>query len=235
MIEKVAVLGAGTMGAGIAQACAQSGLEVTLRDVEQSYLESGIKRLRQPLEERVEKGKTDRETVDAIFARITTTTDLQEAVEDVDLVIEAVPEELEIKHEVFSEVEEHADEDTIFATNTSSLRVSDIAEATDRADRFGGLHFFYPAQINKLLEVVAHEGTSEATLEALERFGTAIGKIAVETADRAGFCVNRFFVPWVNEAVRMLDEGVADVPTIEAAATKASVAAASTSRWARSS
>jgi enoyl-CoA hydratase/3-hydroxyacyl-CoA dehydrogenase len=221
MIEKVAVLGAGTMGAGIAQACAQSGLEVTLRDVEQSYLESGIKRLRQPLEERVEKGKTDRETVDAIFARITTTTDLQEAVEDVDLVIEAVPEELEIKHEVFSEVEEHADEDTIFATNTSSLRVSDIAEATDRADRFGGLHFFYPAQINKLLEVVAHEGTSEATLEALERFGTAIGKIAVETADRAGFCVNRFFVPWVNEAVRMLDEGVADVPTIEAAATDA--------------
>jgi enoyl-CoA hydratase/3-hydroxyacyl-CoA dehydrogenase len=221
MIEKVAVLGAGTMGAGIAQACAQSGLDVTLRDVEQSYLESAIKRLRQPLEERVEQGKTDRETVDAIFARITTTTDLAEAVGDVDLVIEAVPEDLEIKHEVFSEVDEAAPEDAIFATNTSSLRVADIAEATDRPERFAGLHFFYPAQINKLLEIVAHEGTSDATLEALERFGTAIGKIALETADRAGFCVNRFFVPWINEAVHLLDEGVADVPTIEEAAKQA--------------
>jgi enoyl-CoA hydratase/3-hydroxyacyl-CoA dehydrogenase len=221
MIEKVAVLGAGTMGAGIAQACAQSGLDVRLRDVEQSYLDSAIKRLREPLEERVEQGKTDRQTVDAIFARIQTTTDLKEAVSDIDLVIEAVPEDLDIKHEVFAEADELAPEDAIFATNTSSLRVADVAETTSRPERFAGLHFFYPAQINKLLEIVAHEETSEEVFAELERFGAAIGKIALETADRAGFCVNRFFVPWINEAVHILDEGVADVPTIEAAAKQA--------------
>jgi enoyl-CoA hydratase/3-hydroxyacyl-CoA dehydrogenase len=221
MIEKVAVLGAGTMGAGIAQACAQSGLDVRLRDVEQSYLDSAIKRLREPLEERVEQGKTDRQTVDAIFARIQTTTELEEAVGDVDLVIEAVPEDLDIKHEVFAEADELAPEDAIFATNTSSLRVADVAETTSRPERFAGLHFFYPAQINKLLEIVAHEETSEEVFAELERFGAAIGKIALETADRAGFCVNRFFVPWINEAVHILDEGVADVPTIEAAAKQA--------------
>ncbi len=221
MIEKVAVLGAGTMGAGIAQACAQSGLDVNLRDIEASYLESGIKRLKEPLEKRIERGKTTREAVDAIFARITTTTDLEEAVSDVDLVIEAVPEELDVKHEVFSEVEEHAPEDAIFATNTSSLRVRDVAEATQRPDRFAGLHFFYPAQINKLLEVVVTSDTDPEVHEELVRFGDAIGKILVETADQAGFCVNRFFVPWVNEAVRLLDEDVADIPTIDAAAREA--------------
>jgi len=206
------------MGAGIAQACAQSGLDVMLRDVEESYLETGIKRLREPLEQRVEQGKESRERVDAIFARITTTTDLEEAVSDADLVIEAVPEQLEIKHEVFGEVDEHAPENAILATNTSSLRVADVAEATDREDRFAGLHFFYPAQINKLLEVVATDATDPEVHEQLLAFGDAIGKIVVETEDEAGFCVNRFFVPWVNEAVRLLDEDVATIPTIEKAA-----------------
>lgn len=221
MIETVAVLGAGTMGAGIAQACAQAGLDVSLRDVETSYLETAIKRLKQPLERRIEQGKTTREEVDAIFARIETTTDLADAVQDADLVIEAVPEDLDIKHEVFSEVEEVAGEETIFATNTSSLRVKDIAEATERPDRFGGLHFFYPAQINKLLEVVVTQDTDPEVHEELLRFGHAIGKVLVETKDTAGFCVNRFFVPWVNEAVRLLDEGVAEIPTIDAAAKEA--------------
>lgn len=221
MIEKVAVLGAGTMGAGIAQACAQSGLDVRLRDIETSYLETAIKRLREPLERRVEKGKTSREEVDAIFANLTTTTDLEEALADVDLVIEAIPEDLDLKHEVFAEVDELAPEDAILATNTSSLRVRDVAEATERPERFGGLHFFYPAQINKLLEVVVTDATDEDVHEELLRFGNAIGKVLVETEDSAGFCVNRFFVPWVNEAVRLLDEDVADEATIDAAAKRA--------------
>ncbi len=218
MIEKVCVLGAGTMGAGIAQACAQAGLQVRLRDIEESYLETGLKRLRDPLEKRVDAGKMNRAELDAIFENITPTTDMAEAVADVDLVIEAVPEKMEIKHQVFSEADELAPEHTILATNTSSLRVKDVAEATERPDRFGGLHFFFPAQINKLLEVVVTEETSQETHEALLAFGHAIGKVLVETADEAGFCVNRFFVPWVNEAVRMLDEGIADIPTIDAAA-----------------
>ncbi len=221
MIQNVAVLGAGTMGAGIAQACAQAGLEVQLRDVEESYLETGIKRLREPLEERVEQGKTTREDVDAIFARINPTTDLEQAVQDADLVIEAIPEDLELKHEVFEEVDALAPEDAILATNTSSLRVQDIAEATDRPDRLAGLHFFYPAQINKLLEVVVPEDTSREVHEELVRFGHAIGKVLVETDDSPGFCVNRFFVPWVNEAVRLLDEDIADIATIDAAAQRA--------------
>jgi enoyl-CoA hydratase/3-hydroxyacyl-CoA dehydrogenase len=221
MIEKVAVLGAGTMGAGIAQACAQSGLEVRLRDVEESYLETAIKRLKEPLEQRVEKGKMAREEVDAIFAHLTTTTDLEEAVDGVDLVIEAVPEDLDLKHEVFQEVEAAAPEDAILATNTSSLRVRDVAEAVDRPEHVAGLHFFYPAQINKLLEVVVPEATDEDVRRELLRFAHAIGKIAVETEDSPGFCVNRFFVPWVNEAVRLRDEGVGDPATIDAAAEEA--------------
>lgn len=221
MIRKVAVLGAGTMGAGIAQACAQAGYEVVLRDLTDDPLKTVLSRLRAPLDERVAAGKMSQTEVDGIFERLATTTDMGEAVSSADLVVEAVFEDMKVKREVFGEADRLAPEHCLFATNTSSLRVADLAEITKRPERFGGLHFFFPANINKLLEVVSHPGTSDATRRDLLAFGRSIGKIVIEVGDRQGFCVNRFFVPWVNESVRMLDEGVADIPTIEAAAKRA--------------
>jgi enoyl-CoA hydratase/3-hydroxyacyl-CoA dehydrogenase len=220
-IQKVAVLGAGNMGSGIAQAFAQAGFEVQMRDVKPELVEKGRARIEGPLRKRVEQGKQSAGEVDAIMARLNGTTDLHAAVKDADLVIEAVFEDLKVKKEVFAEASRHAKPGAIFATNTSSLAVSDIAAATDRPRQFGGMHFFFPAAVNKLVEVVAGRETDAATTDALVKVTRAIGKVPIPTADAYGFAVNRFFVPWVNEAVRLLEEGVADISTIDAAAKEA--------------
>ncbi|HVM46031.1 MAG TPA: 3-hydroxyacyl-CoA dehydrogenase NAD-binding domain-containing protein, partial [Candidatus Thermoplasmatota archaeon] len=220
-IRTVAVLGAGNMGSGIAQAFAAAGLTVWMRDVKPELVEKGRARIEGPLRKRVEQGKDTKENVDALLARVRGTTDLQEAVQDADLVVEAVFEDLKVKKEVFAEASRFAKPHCIFATNTSSLSVSDIAAATDRPDRFGGLHFFFPAAINKLVEVVAGDKTAPAVVAELMTVSRAIGKVPIQTADAYGFAVNRFFVPWVNESVRLLEEGVADIATIDAAAKEA--------------
>ncbi|HVL48360.1 MAG TPA: enoyl-CoA hydratase-related protein [Candidatus Thermoplasmatota archaeon] len=220
-IRKVAVLGAGNMGSGIAQACAQAGLEVALRDMSDDLARKGFGRIESGLKKRVADGKMAAADADAILARLHPTGDVARAVKDADLVIEAVFEDMKVKQDVFREVSRHAPAHAIFATNTSSLSVTDMANVTDRPDRFGGLHFFYPAMINKLVEVVKGRDTSEETFKALMAFSRAIGKVPIETADAAGFAVNRFFVPFLNEAVRIVEEGVADIPTVEAAAKEA--------------
>ena len=220
-IEKVAVLGAGNMGSGIAQAFAQAGLQVWMRDVKPELVEKGRARIEAPLRKRAEAGKMRAQDVDALMARLHGTTDLKEAVKDADLVIEAVFEDAKVKKEVFAEASKHAKPGAVFATNTSSLSVTDLASATDRPERFAGLHFFFPAAINKLVEVVAGARTDPAVVDELVKVSRAIGKVPIPTADAYGFAVNRFFVPWVNESVRILEEGVADVPTIEAAAKEA--------------
>lgn len=220
-IEKVTVLGAGNMGSGIAQAFAQAGFQVTMRDVKAEFVEKGRARIEGPLRKRAEAGKMRAEDVDALLARIRGTTDVREAVADADLVVEAVFEDAKVKKDVFAEASKHAKPSCIFATNTSSLSVSDLGGATDRPDRFAGLHFFFPAAINKLVEVVAGDKTDPAVVDDLVKASRAIGKVPIPTADAYGFAVNRFFVPWVNESVRILEEGVADVPTIDAAAKEA--------------
>ena len=220
-IKKVAVLGAGNMGSGIAQACAQAGLTVYMRDIKPEFVQKGRERIEGPLRKRAAEGKMKPEDVDALMGRLHGTTDLKEAVQNADLVIEAVFEDLKVKQEVFAEASKYAPKDAIFATNTSSLSVTAMAAVTDRPAQFGGLHFFYPAMINKLVEVVDGKNTSPETLDALMAFSRRIGKVPIRTADAAGFAVNRFFVPWVNESVRLLEEGVADIPTIEAAAKEA--------------
>ena len=219
--RKVAVLGAGNMGSGIAQACAQAGLPVAVRDLRPELVEAGRKRVEGPLRKRVEVGKMAAADFDALLARMTWTTDLAEAVGDADLVIEAVFEDLSVKKQVFAEVSRLAPEHCVFASNTSSLSVTDMAAVTDRPERFGGLHFFFPAAVNKLVEVVAGARTDPFVVEALLTFSRRIAKVPIRTTDRAGFAVNRFFVPWVNEAVRIVEEKVADVPTVEAAAKEA--------------
>ena len=220
-IQKVAVLGAGNMGSGIAQAFAQAGLHVWMRDVKPELVEKGRARIEAPLRKRAEAGKMPAAEVDALLGRIHGTADLAEAVRDADLVVEAVFEDLKVKKEVFAEASRHAKPGAIFATNTSSLSVTDIAAATDRPQRFAGLHFFFPAAVNKLVEVVAGRETDPQVLADLVAVSRAIGKVPIPTADAYGFAVNRFFVPWVNESVRLLEEGLADVPTIDAAAKEA--------------
>lgn len=220
-IKNVAVLGAGNMGSGIAQAFASAGLTVWMRDVKPEFVEKGKSRIEAPLRKRVDQGKDTAANVDALLGRIHGTTDLKQAVENADLVVEAVFEDLKVKKEVFAEASKFAKPGCIFATNTSSLSVSDIAAATDRPDRFGGLHFFFPAAVNKLVEVVAGRDTKPEVVAELMAVSRAIGKVPIQTADAYGFAVNRFFVPWVNESVRLLEEGVADIATIDAAAKEA--------------
>ncbi len=221
VIRTVAVLGAGNMGSGIAQACAQAGLEVRMRDVKEEFVARGLERIEKPLRKRVEAGKMKSEVVDGIMSRLTGTTDLKAAVEGADLVIEAVFEDMDVKKQVFKEASAFASAEAIFASNTSSLSVTEMAKVTDRPDRFGGLHYFFPAAINKLIEVVAGAETSDSTFKALHEFGRDSGKVPIRTTDSAGFAVNRFFVPWLNESVRLLEEKVANIPTIEAAAKEA--------------
>jgi enoyl-CoA hydratase / 3-hydroxyacyl-CoA dehydrogenase len=211
----VAVLGGGNMGSGIAQACAQAGFNVRVRDVDGPAIERGRSLIAKMLSGAIERKKMTPAKRDEVLGRVSFTTDLATAVNGASLVIEAVFEELAVKRALFSELAPLVAADTIVATNTSSLSVTTLAEGFPHPDRFAGLHFFYPAAINKLVEIIGGESTDHATLEELERFCYLVRKIPIETADRAGFCVNRYFVPYLNEATRLAEEGVASLATIE--------------------
>ena len=220
-IQTVTVVGAGNMGSGIAQAFAAGGFRVTLNDVSAEAVAKGLERIRKPLEKRVAEGKMAQPELDALMARLAPQPDLAAAVADADMVVEAVFEDLKVKSELFAKLDTFAPTKTILATNTSSFYVKDVAAATKRPDRVVGLHFFFPAAINKLLEVVKGHATGAAAFDAAFAAGKKAGKSCIATADAPGFAVNRFFVPWINEACRLLDEGAATIPTIEAAAKEA--------------
>jgi enoyl-CoA hydratase/3-hydroxyacyl-CoA dehydrogenase len=220
-VRKVTVVGAGNMGSGIAQAFAAGGFEVTVNDVSQEAIARGLERVRKPLEKRVADGKMPAAELDGLMGRLRAEPDLGKAVADADLVVEAVFEDLKVKRDLFARLDAAAPAKAVLATNTSSFYVRDLAAATKRPDRVVGLHFFFPAAVNKLVEVVQADGTSPAAFQAVWDAAKRAGKLPIRTADAPGFAVNRFFVPWVNEACRLLDEGVADIPTIEAAAKEA--------------
>jgi enoyl-CoA hydratase / 3-hydroxyacyl-CoA dehydrogenase len=211
----IAVLGAGNMGSGIAQACAPAGFAVRVRDVDEATLSLGRQRLEKMLAGAIERKKMTAARRDEVLGRLRFTTDIGEAVRGAALVVEAVFEELSVKRAVFTEVATHVEADAIVATNTSSLRVTELAQGFPHPERFAGLHFFYPAAINKLVEVIGGASTSPETRRELERFCYLLKKIPIDTADTAGFCVNRFFVPYLNEATRIAEEGVANLATIE--------------------
>lgn len=217
-VKKIAVIGAGSMGAGIVQRASQSGFEVTMMDIKEEFLERGFNTIRQTLDEGIKRGKVKEDQAKNILENIKGTTNLKEAVENANLVIEAVFEDLNVKKELFKELDGICKQDTILATNTSSLSVTELGSVTQRPDRFAGLHFFYPAAINKLVEVIAGKGTSEDVMNTLMEVSRALGKVPVKARDSPGFVVNRFFVPWLNEACRILEEGVANIPTIDHAA-----------------
>ncbi len=218
---KITVVGAGTMGAGIAQRASQSGFAVALMDVKDDFVKKGFAGIEKTLKKGVELGKVTEEQSKRIVENIQGTTDLEDAVKDTDLVIEAIFEDLEVKKELFSRLDGICDGKVIFASNTSSLSITEIAEATTRQDKFAGLHFFYPAAINRLVEVIAGEKTSRETVNKLSEISRSLGKTPIEAKDAPGFAVNRFFVPWLNEACRMLEDETANIPTIDKGAKEA--------------
>jgi len=213
----VAVLGAGTMGHGIAQVSAMAGHDVWVRDVDEDILEEGLAAVESNLQGGVERGKVTEAEMDATVERLSGTTALEEAVAGADLVIEAVPEEMDLKRETWSEVEPLVDAEAVLATNTSSLSVTEIASALDRPGRAVGLHFFNPVHIMALVEVVVAERTAEGTLAFAREFVEDIDKTPVEVTDAPGFASSRLGVALGVEAMRMVQEGVATPRDIDTA------------------
>ena len=220
-IGSVAIIGAGNMGSGIAQKSAQEQFDVQMVDREEQWVERGQSIIANFLDEAIER-RIFRETeAEQIKARITGVVGTENVAKDTDLVIEAVFEDFDIKTTVFATLDEVCDEHTILASNTSSLSVNALAEATGRPDRFVGLHFFYHPAKNRLIEIIPAETTSKQSLDAVEQYCKTMGKVVIICKDRPGFVVNRFFVPWLNEACLLLQEGVASAAAIDAVAEKA--------------
>jgi enoyl-CoA hydratase/3-hydroxyacyl-CoA dehydrogenase len=219
-INKIGVIGAGNMGSGIAQKMAQEGLNVVMVDIKEEFVERGLTTIKGLLQEAVERKIFRPEQVDATMARIKGTTDFG-AVADADLVVEAVFEDKQVKADLFQNLDRICSQKTILATNTSSFFVREFAEKTARPDRFVGLHYFYHPAKNRLLEVIPHKETSADTLEKALLIAKLHGKTSIVVKDAPGFAVNRFFVPFLNEAARMLEEDMANIPTIETAAKQA--------------
>ena len=216
----IGVVGAGNMGSGIAQKIATEGFDVVLADVDRAAAERGVQRIKTLLQEGVERKIFTPQRAEAIAARVRPAADLA-ACENCDLVIEAVFEDLDVKRDLFRKLDAVCAPFTRLATNTSSFYVRDVAAATQRPDRVVGMHFFYHPAKNRLVEVIPGRDTSEETTRWAWAFSEAIGKTPITSADAPGFVVNRYFVPWINEAVRVFDEGIADIATIEAAAKEA--------------
>jgi len=218
-IKKVTVLGAGLMGHGITQVAAQTGkYEVYMRDIKQEFLDNGMKMLNDSLQRFLKKGEMTEAEVNQVLTRIHPTLDLKEAVADADLIIEAVTENPELKKKVLAEADTLAKQDAIIATNTSSISISELASATQRPEKFAGMHFFNPPQLMKLIEIIRGAKTSDETVNTLVEVSKKMGKEPVVVKkDVAGFVVNRILVPALNEAVALVDEGIATPEDIDKA------------------
>jgi 3-hydroxybutyryl-CoA dehydrogenase len=216
-IERVAVIGAGTMGAGIAQVCAQAGWKTALFDAFPDGLERGMQRIDAFWDKGIARGKTTAEQKQTWAANLRAESDMQTAVQDADLVIEAVPEIPELKASIFEQLDAMAPSHAILGTNTSSLSIASIANATNRGDKVIGMHFFNPVPIMELLELVRHEGTSEETIAMAQAAGEAMKKTTILVKDVPGFATSRLGVVLGNEAIRMLADGVASAEDIDKA------------------
>jgi len=216
-ISPVAVLGGGTMGAGIAQVAALAGYETHLFDLHNSALEKAEGRIRRALEKGIQKGKVTSEAAEAALSKLTFSDSLAASVAQAGLVIEAVPEDMALKTDIFAEVATHAPRDAIFASNTSGLSITEMAGAGDRPERFAGMHFFNPVHIMKLVEVVRGLETSEATLQRVEAVAIRMGKETVLVNESPGFVTSRINALIGNEAFRMLETGVASARDIDKA------------------
>ncbi len=215
-ISKVGVVGCGLMGGGIAEVAAKSGFDVIVREVTDELLEKGEARIRKSMERAVQKEKLTAEDRDAALGRLSFTTEVPD-LQGCDIVIEAIVEELAAKNALFGELDSLCGGGTIFASNTSSLTITDMAAATSRADRFVGMHFFNPVPVMKLVEVVRTIATSDETFDRAFAFSKALGKTPVAAKDNSGFIVNLLLVPYMLDAIRQLERGVAGVEDIDTA------------------
>jgi len=216
-IKKIAVLGAGLMGNGIAHVCAQAGYAVKMRDIEQKFLDKGIAAITRNLERGLKKGRITQEEIDTILGRIKGVLDLKEAVEDADLVIEAVPEIVQLKLDLWKEVDKMAPKQAVFASNTSSISITQMAAVTERPNLFVGMHFFNPVPVMRLVEIIKGQGTDDKTVKVIEEVSAKLGKETVLVNEAPGFAVNRLLVPALNEAVFAIQEGIATVEDMDLA------------------
>jgi len=212
-IKKVGVLGCGLMGSGIAQVSASAGYHVTVLEQEQRFLDKGFSGIEKSLAKFAEKGAL-KESVQTVRSRLKGTTNPQDLA-DCDIIVEAIIENLPEKKKTFAALDTIVKKDAIFASNTSSISITEVAAATRRPDRFVGLHFFNPVPLMKLVEVVRTIATSDQVFEAAYQFGQSLGKVPVRTSDKTGFIVNRLLVPYLLDAVRAYEEGVGSIPDID--------------------
>lgn len=214
---KIGVVGSGTMGGGIAHLAALSGFQVIVCDIEQNFLDNALQRMQSFMDKSITKGRMTAEEKEAVLGRVTCTTNLEE-MKEADIVIEAIIEDLEAKKELFTQLDRIVPENTILATNTSSMSITVIAEATNRQERVAGLHFFNPPQIMKLVEVVRGYKTSDDTVQKLMELSRQLGKEPIEVKkDTPGFIVNRVMIPQFIEAIRLVEEGVASYEDVDKA------------------
>jgi 3-hydroxybutyryl-CoA dehydrogenase len=215
VIKTIAVVGAGLMGSGIAQVAAQAGLQVSLMDIEQRFIDKGISTIDKNLERLTSKGKMDPAEAQAVRGRITGLLSLAEAAKGADVIIEAVIETMDLKKQVWAELDKAASESAIFATNTSGLSITEMASATSRPERFVGMHFFNPVPVMKLVEIIRGYATSDDTVAVIKDLSQKIGKTPIEVKEAPGFVVNRILVPMLIEAIFVFQEGLATAAEID--------------------
>jgi 3-hydroxybutyryl-CoA dehydrogenase len=216
-VKVIAVLGAGLMGNGIAQICAQAGYKVYMRDIEDRFVENGLKMIRRNLERGIKKGRITQEQVEEVLGRIHGTLDLEEAVKDADVVIEAIIENEDLKKKVFAEVDALVKPETVLASNTSGISITAMASATKRPDKFIGMHFFNPVPVMKLVEIIKGYLTTDETYQFIDTLSKKIGKETVLVNEAPGFAVNRVLIPFMLEAIFTIQDGVTTVPDLDKA------------------
>ena len=214
-VRTIAVLGAGTMGHGIAQVCAQNGFQVKLEDIKEEFVQGGIERIRRFLQGSIEREKMTKEEADVVLSRIKGTVDLSEAVRDVELVIEAIVENMEMKKELFRRVDEISKREAVLASNTSILSITEMASVTSRPEKVVGMHFANPAQLMKPIEIIKGVSTSDDAVELIKSLTLRFGKTPVVVKDSPGFASSRLGLALFLEASKMLEEGVASVKDID--------------------
>jgi 3-hydroxybutyryl-CoA dehydrogenase len=214
-IKRICVLGAGLMGSGIAQVAAEAGYEVTMRDIEDRFVQNGLNIIRKNYERAMSKGKMTKEQADGILSKVKGVMDLAAAVKGADIIVEAVIENMDLKKQVYKELEQLSAKETIFASNTSGLSITEIASATKRPDKVIGMHFFNPVPVMKLVEVIKGQATSEETFNVVKTLAEKLGKTPIAVNEAPGFAVNRILVPMINEAIFVLQEGIASAEDID--------------------
>ena len=214
-IKRICVLGAGLMGSGIAQVAAEAGYEVTMRDIEDRFVQNGLNIIRKNYERAMSKGKMTKEQADGTLSKVKGVVDLAAAVKGSDIIVEAVIENMDLKKQVYKELEQLSAKETIFASNTSGLSITEIASATKRPDKVIGMHFFNPVPVMKLVEVIKGQATSEETFNVVKALAEKLGKTPIAVNEAPGFAVNRILVPMINEAIFVLQEGIASAEDID--------------------